>query len=145
MAPRLHTDRDHTDGTNDPEDEYDKGAPDWQSGKRKDSKHRIICAGVQSLVEKKGLRIEDVLLWVDWQSVVQDDKELKLKGVQSLIRYATLCAFMLVPTEEEKLRGYAAEYPEDIPGYGKRGWCRCEYAPSRLKPFTRTHSLSHTH
>ena len=29
---------------------------------------------------------------------------------------------MLVPTEEEKLY----DYPDDIEGYGARGWCRCE-------------------
>ena len=34
---------------------------------------------------------------------------------------------MLVPTEEAKLTGLAAEYPEDIPGYGTRSWCRVEY------------------
>ena len=32
---------------------------------------------------------------------------------------------MLVPTEEEEL-GWG---PEDIPGYGARGWCRCSLAP----------------
>ena len=45
----------------------------------------------------------------------------------SLIKYATLCDFMLVPTEEEELTRNATKYPEDIPGYGARGWCRCEY------------------
>ena len=34
---------------------------------------------------------------------------------------------MLVPTEETTLSGDAATYPEDIPGYGERGWCRAEY------------------
>ena len=57
----------------------------------------------------------------------QDDKEEKLKGVRSLIKYATLSDYMLVPTEESALTGIAAEFPEDIPGYGGRGWCRCEY------------------
>ena len=61
------------------------------------------------------------------QSIYQDDKEEKLKGVMSLIKYATLCDFMLVPTEEAELTGNAATYPDEIPGYGARGWCRCEY------------------
>ena len=60
-------------------------------------------------------------------SASQDDKEEKLKGVHSLIKYATLSDYMLVPTEEAELTGIAAEYPEDIPGYGKRSWCRVEY------------------
>ena len=33
---------------------------------------------------------------------------------------------MLVPTEEEKLDTRFVG-PEGIPGYGARGWCRCEY------------------
>jgi len=64
-----------------------------------------------------------VMLWVDWQSIYQDDKDEKMKGVRSLIKYATLCDYMLVPTEEEQLFGF----PDMIPGYGKRGWCRVEY------------------
>ena len=61
------------------------------------------------------------------QSIYQDVKEEKLKGVMSLIKYTTLCQYMLVPTEETELEGNAATYPEDIPGYGARGWCRAEY------------------
>jgi len=63
------------------------------------------------------------MLWVDWQSIYQDDKDEKMKGVRSLIKYATLSDYMLVPTEEERQQ----MYPENIPGYGKRGWCRVEY------------------
>ena len=55
----------------------------------------------------------------------------KLKGVMSLIKYATLSTYMLVPTEEEKLMrdNYISTpyYPGQIPHYGKRGWCRVEY------------------
>jgi hypothetical protein len=51
--------------------------------------------------------------------------------VQSLIAYTTLCDYMLVPTQEGELKhdakGNALKYPEHIPGYGKRGWCRSEY------------------
>jgi len=64
------------------------------------------------------------MLWVDWQSIYQDDKGEKMKGVRSLIKYATLSDYMLVPTEEEELPG---TYPSRIPGYGSRGWCRVEY------------------
>jgi len=71
-----------------------------------------------------------VMLWVDWQSIYQDDKEEKMKGVRSLIKYATLSDYMLVPTEEEELSPYGPELPykpDLIPGYGTRGWCRVEY------------------
>ena len=43
----------------------------------------------------------------------------KLKGVKSLIQYATMCEYMLVPTEEE---GGLSLFPDQIPGYGTRGW-----------------------
>ena len=52
-------------------------------------------------------------------TVYQDDKEEKLKGVKSLIQYATMCEYMLVPTEEE---GGLLGDPSWIPGYGTRGW-----------------------
>ena len=51
-------------------------------------------------------------------AVYQDHKEEKLKGVKSLIQYATMCEYMLVPTEEEGL----SFLPNHIPGYGTRGW-----------------------
>ena len=131
-------DRAFKDATNDPNNPYDQGAPDWQKDypeeqremdgemvtyqRPKDRKWRVICAGVQRLIEQEGLKEEEVSLWVDWQSIYQDDEAEKLKGVISLIRYATLCQYMLVPTEEAELVGPAAYYPEFIPAYGSRGW-----------------------
>jgi hypothetical protein len=132
-------DRAFKDATNDPNNPYDKGAPYWQrtypKEKRqntggemvtyrrpKDLKWRVICAGVQRLIKQERLKEEDVSLWVDWQSIYQDDEAEKLKGVVSLIRYATLCQYMLVPTDEAKLVGFATIVPYDIPAYGSRGW-----------------------
>ena len=132
-------DRSFTDATNDPNNPYDVGAPDFQADypdeqrrnisfklvayqRPKDLKWRVICAGVQRLLEQEGLKEEEVSLWVDWQSIYQDDEAEKLKGVVSLIRYATLCQYMLVPTEEAELEELAAKYPEEIPAYGSRGW-----------------------
>ena len=139
-------DRGFKDETNDPNDKYDQGAPDFQANypeeerkdrygkmvtyqRPKDLKWRVICAGVQRLLEQEGLTEEDVSLWVDWQSIYQDDKAEKLKGVVSLIRYATLCQYMLVPTEEARLELFstwyptlAARYPDNLPAYGSRGW-----------------------
>ena len=43
---------------------------------------------------------------------------------------------MLVPLEEEKLVGMATEWPNYIPGYGPRGWCRVEWSPPRLEPWS---------
>ena len=113
-------DRSFADASNDPNNPYDKGAPDWQTGKNKNLKWRVLCAGVERLIKIKGLKEEDVSLWVDWQSIYQDDEAEKLKGVVSLIRYATLCQYMLVPTDQEFLPSTYS--PHDIPAYGSRGW-----------------------
>ena len=43
---------------------------------------------------------------------------------------------MLVPLEEEKLQGQARFFPNEIPGYGPRGWCRVEWSPPRLEPWS---------
>ena len=121
----------------------------------KDLKFRIVCAGVQRLIDQEGLNEEDVTIWMDWQSssphassnphrpaeqrlacapsevppphpgspapsaVYQDDKQQKLNGVKSLIKYATMCQYMLVPTAEQGLLPPFLQY---IPGYGSRGW-----------------------
>ena len=121
-------DRVFKDGTNDPSDPYDKGAPDHQTGKKTNLKWSIICAGVQNLIKLESLSEEDIMLWIDWQSIYQDDKEEKLKGVKSLIQFSTLCDYMLVPTAEKRIKGRDGFYfPSEIPGYGMRGWCRLEY------------------
>ena len=61
-------DRDFKDETNDASDVYDKGSPDWQSGEKKNLKWRVICAGVERLIEEKGLEAKNVMIWCDWQS-----------------------------------------------------------------------------
>eukprot|EP00964_Phaeocystis_antarctica_P117207 scaffold81041_cov40-Phaeocystis_antarctica.AAC.1 len=70
-------DRGFKDATNDPNDKYDQGAPDFQANypeeqrknedgemvtyqRPKDLKWRVICAGVQRLIEQEGLKEKDV-------------------------------------------------------------------------------------
>ena len=52
-------------------------------------------------------------------AVYQDDKATKLDGGKSLIKWATMCQYMLIPTEEEEITVY---FPDELPGYGRRGW-----------------------
>ena len=117
-------DRDFKDASNDPSNPYDRGAPDWQQGEHKDLKWRVVVAAVRTLCQQKGWAEAKVALWLDWQSIYQDDNEMKGKGVRSLIHWATRCDAMLVPTDEALV---SARYPEKIAGYGSRGWCRAEY------------------
>ena len=79
------------DESNDPEDKYDRGAPDYMAdygeeerevkntigrtvGKKmynreKGLKHKIICLGVDNLIKQEELDEDNVMIWVDWQSV----------------------------------------------------------------------------
>jgi len=104
--------------------ELQKGAPDYPEGEKKNRKWQVIIRGMRNLVVKESLVEPKIVLWMDYFSIYQDDLEMKLKGVESLIKYATLCDYMLVPTEEDKM---LPPQPEKIPEYGRRGWCRCEY------------------
>ena len=64
------------------------------------------------------------------QSIYQDDPATKWKGVESLIKYATLSKYMLVPLDMSmgEFRSLVGDsgggivYPHRIPSYGERGW-----------------------
>ena len=60
---------------------------------------------------------------MDWFSIEQDDADLKLAGVRSLIYYAANAEIMLIPTRELTIK---AHKPYALPKYGERGWCRLE-------------------
>ena len=124
LKRRWH--RDFKDATNDPNDPYDKGAPDYQSGEKKNRKWEIIVQGVQTLIRNRKLNENEVFLWIDWQSIYQDDKVEKLKGVMSLLKYVTLCEYMLIVTDLESIMPGDYGKPNRIRGYGDRGWCRIE-------------------
>ena len=61
------------DESNDPEDKYDRGAPDYMAdygeNREKGLKHKIICLGVDNLIKQEELDEDNVMIWVDWQSV----------------------------------------------------------------------------
>ena len=66
------------------------------------------------------------------QSIYQDDPATKWKGVESLIKYATLSKYMLVPLDMSmgELRSTTGRLlPELIPSYGERGWWYAASAP----------------
>jgi hypothetical protein len=104
----------------------DTGQPDYTSGEDANLKYHVIKLGVASLIEKDGLDPSRVVLWMDWFSINQDDPDLKTLGIASLLRYTTNCTHMLVPLAQE-LADVNIKYPEQIPTYGKRAWCRSEF------------------
>ena len=85
LCSRAGWDRAFVDETNDKNDKYDRGSPDYQADlpdveredwkgdmctyqRPKDLKWRVICAGVARLIEEKRLEAENVMIWCDWQS-----------------------------------------------------------------------------
>ena len=79
-------------------DPDDKGAPDFLDGARMNLKWRTICTAVERLCEREGLDAGAAVLWVDWQSISQDDPRMKRLGTLSLPAYIALSDYMLVPT-----------------------------------------------
>ena len=52
----------------------------------------------------KGVDLARVVLWIDWQSVSQDDPEMKHKAMMSLPAYIACCEYMIVPTRATGLQ-----------------------------------------
>lgn len=111
-------------------------APDFASGEQQHLKYRVICSGVAALIASEGLRAAEVALWIDWFSIEQDDAVQKARGIESMIHFTTWSQYMLIPLrtphaeamlQEGEDEPEAAYYPEDIAGYGTRGWTRVEY------------------
>ena len=87
---RRWWDRDFKDETNDPNDRYDKGAPDFQADyspqKPQNLKWRVICAGVERLIAEQGLDEADVSLWLDWQSSAPRRRAPALRAPRRAVR-----------------------------------------------------------
>ena len=132
----THTwwDREYLDPDRDESDEYDKGAPDYQTGDKKDRKWQIICKGVEALIEEHGLDAAKVALWCDWQvrlaCVISPDP------ASSSRRHATLTAAILCSTGSLPCHPYSRHplFHRIPPCLGSF----CLGAPSGCSPSTRT-------
>ena len=112
--------------------------PDYTSGDKANLKFRVICAGVQQMIEREALEPTHLALWVDYYSIDQIDEGKKQAGVSSMVHYTSQASFMLIPVPTENVvtddfgpdsdpAECVAYYPEDVGGYGSRGWCRVEF------------------
>ena len=63
------------------------------------------------MAAKNSISVSDVYLWIDYACVDQDDKEVLMQGVNSLLLYAQLCDCLLSIDHDE---------------YWERAWCRLE-------------------
>jgi hypothetical protein len=104
-----------------PNEDPTKAHPDDVEG----SKHKLICAGVRKLADRKGWDINQIGLWLDFCGVEQDDGMLLKAGVASLRGYISLCDAVLIPSPEMPEAGDRTV--DKIPGeYGARAWTRLE-------------------
>ena len=104
----------------------DWGGPDHAEGANTNLKWKMLCAAVEALIARDKLDENRVALWIDWQSIYQDDAEAKALGIASLLKIATLCRYMLVPVDSPEIAAEAQSDPLALPDYGGRAWCRLE-------------------
>jgi len=111
---------------------WSPSAPDITEGEDASLKFRVVCQGVDWLIAKHRLAEGSVCLWMDWFSIDQVNPELKLQGIRSLLHYVSRCQFMLIPLVDParpsclSSQGAPPRFPEQVPGYGARAWCRLE-------------------
>jgi len=112
-------DREFTDETNDPTNQYDKGSPDFQTGLNKDLKYRSICRGLEDLIAECDFDPSRVHVLIDWACIYQDDMEMKMEGVRSLLGWIGKSSALYVPLQEcgaafrfyEQVRGGSLRVP----------------------------------
>ena len=82
------------------------GHPDYTEGDNAHGKFRTVVSGVEKLILKNtSFDRSRFVLWMDWFSISQTDPAAKLDGIASLIKYVTLCKYMLIVVEEWQYRG----------------------------------------
>jgi len=105
----------------------------WWGGSLPDDeerhKHAIIVRGILALTRKLGIDSNLIAVWVDYACIDQDDPHLQMLGVQSLVHWAMLSDFLLIPSFPRKEDSHAfrhAVLPTQLLNYGERAWCRLE-------------------
>ena len=111
------------------------GHPDYTEGDNAHGKFRTVVSGVEKLILKNtSFDRSRFVLWMDWFSISQTDPAAKLDGIASLIKYVTLCKYMLIVVEEWQYRNHTfpgdfGDFgdPSGLKLYGDRAWCRLEW------------------
>ena len=111
-----------------------EGEPD----DKENTKFQLIVRGITKLIRQFRLDAESVVIWVDWACVDQDDPELQLKGINSLITFAARSHFVLTPikpSEEAISAFFTASQCKDLYDYGKYTGCHDLPLPPVLPRF----------
>jgi len=94
-------------------------------------KYNILCRGLKNLVrreEKLNKNQADVVIWMDFACIEQDNADELMKGVRSLIAWSLRSDYFLVPVHPEGAEAFkTAQSPNELSNYGNRAWCRVEF------------------
>jgi len=101
--------------------------PDDEHG----SKYAIISNALEEMIRTSGVDLEttNVVIWIDYACIDQDDSELQSRGIASLVSYAARADGVLTPVQvkPEAIDAFStATHPTDLENYGERAWCRLE-------------------
>eukprot|EP00928_Gymnodinium_smaydae_P038976 TRINITY_DN26744_c0_g3_i1.p1 TRINITY_DN26744_c0_g3~~TRINITY_DN26744_c0_g3_i1.p1 ORF type:complete len:512 (-),score=75.52 TRINITY_DN26744_c0_g3_i1:95-1630(-) len=94
-------------------------------------KYQSLCQAIRALhsTHCHGRDDGDIVVWIDYACIDQDDVEGKTLGIASLASYVARCDFLLIPVfpSPADLKAFEeATHPIQLLNFGERAWCRLE-------------------
>jgi hypothetical protein len=107
----------------------------WWAPKTPDTddllKYNILSRGLKEMIKEDGnlkKNQADIVIWIDFACIEQDNPDELMKGVRSLIAWSLRSDYFLVPVHPSGASAFAtALSPVDLDNYGNRAWCRVEF------------------
>eukprot|EP00930_Biecheleria_cincta_P009717 TRINITY_DN11154_c0_g2_i2.p1 TRINITY_DN11154_c0_g2~~TRINITY_DN11154_c0_g2_i2.p1 ORF type:complete len:932 (-),score=132.18 TRINITY_DN11154_c0_g2_i2:291-3086(-) len=93
-------------------------------------KYGLLCRALVALKRQvPNQRLDDVVIWIDYACIDQDDPMERDLGISSLVSYVARSDFLVIPVNPipEAVSAFKnASHPIDLVDYGERAWCRLE-------------------
>jgi len=86
--------------------------------------YNCICLALTSLARNKSIDLDTALVWVDYCSIPQVNKQLQGMAISDLVEYASLATYFIVVVPHA-VHADTGE-PCNKSTYQERGWCRLE-------------------
>jgi hypothetical protein len=86
--------------------------------------YNCICLALTSLAKNKSVDLDNSLVWVDYCSIPQVNKQLQGMAISDLVEYASLATYFIVVVPHA-MHADTCE-PCNKETYQERGWCRLE-------------------
>jgi len=86
--------------------------------------YNCICLALTSLARNKSVDLDNSLVWVDYCSIPQVNKQLQGMAISDLVEYASLATYFIVVVPHA-IHADMCE-PCNKETYQERGWCRLE-------------------